>query len=269
LSKVNYEFVPVPSHIEEEIPQPALEKLYRILLRLYRRGVTNPPMRLLAKLMGKAIRTVQRYARALVSLGKLVILPQRITRNRNAPNIYSLIGLEGGVGDKFVVEKQGESTNTTTSAPTAAVEEIPVEVKPSKTRIAWEARQAKDAADHDWMLAGFVGRGKVWALAQLNKAYERTKWAMKANVGVWDGDPGPGMSDEEAMEVRAEMEQLDREENQRQAKQREYETAWHEAHAERRERLEAEFDSPEKIAEMRELENRLSMKIWGRVAYGK
>jgi hypothetical protein len=205
LPKVSYEFVPVPSHIEEEIPQPALEKLYRILLRLYRRGICNPPMRLLAKFMRKTIRTVQRYIRELVRLGKLLVTAQRVSRDRNGPNIYHLIGLAGGVGDKNVVEKKGEVLTTTTPAPAAAGSESTSEVKPSKTRLEWEARQTKDAADRQMRLQGWVDRGKLWLGMQqrrLDKAYERNRMAMRARIGMNTYD-GPQMSDDEVQEIRA------------------------------------------------------------------
>jgi hypothetical protein len=205
LSKVNYEFVPVPSNLDKLIPDATLAKFWKKLLELWRKGISDPSVRLLASLMEKSERSIQRYQRALESMGMLAKQLRRVLHNRNDTNVYTLMGFQVGVGDKNVVEKKGESTNTTTPPASPAGLESINEVKPSKTRLEWEARQAKDAADHGLRLQGWVDRGKLWLGMQqwrLAKAYERNRMALQARIGVYDG---PQMSDEEVIEVRERM----------------------------------------------------------------
>jgi len=144
--RVGFEFTPVPEFIEREIETPALEKLYRIIMRMVRRGNSDPSLRVLAKAMGRSLRMVQRYIRALVRLGKLIVQERRITRDRNATNVYILPDLQKGVGDKNVTEKKGEVLKTTTAAPERAAGK-------SELHKLYEARLAQDRADSKWRKA--------------------------------------------------------------------------------------------------------------------
>jgi hypothetical protein len=186
LARVDYEFTPVPETIEREIEKAALERLFRILLRFYRRGVTDPSMRQLAHAMRKGVRQVQRYIRELVALGKLLVTARRVARDRNNTNVYTLTNLAGGVGVRSDVEKRGEVLTTTT--PATARGSV---VKPAKSNEAlqWALRKAHDALDALRMRGEYADRGKLWFELQqrrLNQAYERTSRAM---VGVYVPKP--------------------------------------------------------------------------------
>lgn len=175
-SPVKYEFVPVPEFIEDDVADPRLEKLWRIILRSLRKGVVELPLRLLAHSMKRSVRMVQRYIRALVKLGKLVVTERRVSHNRNLSNVFAIPNLDGGVGDKNVVEKKGKVLNTTTPAP-----------KREGLRELLEARFAQDREDSRWKRAEFEHKARVWAESKkwkLQKAYERTRMAMEAMVGV-------------------------------------------------------------------------------------
>ena len=184
LLPVQYEFVPIPEYIEKEIPDARLEKLFRIILRMLRRGTIDPPLRLLAHYMKKSIRTVQRYIRALVELGKLAVTERRIARHRNLSNVFSIPELHRGVGDKTVVEKKGEDLKTKTTATERGGEKSPLQKL-------WEARFAQDRKDSNWKRAQYEQKAREWAESkrwQLQQAYQRTYMAMQACVGVYRGE---------------------------------------------------------------------------------
>lgn len=192
-------FVAVPEFIELEIETPALEKLYRILMRYARRGICDPSIRVLMRAMKRTDRTVQRYIRALVRLGKLVVQARRVTKNRNATNVYILPDLQRGVGDKNVTEKLSTEINTTTPAPEARVEITDPDEHKSALRKFWEARFAQDKRDSRWKQDEYQQKATFWESAKgwrLDKALERTRMAMKASVGVWNGIPTPASADD-------------------------------------------------------------------------
>jgi hypothetical protein len=122
---------------------------------------------------------VQRYIRALVALGKLIVIPRKVARNYNEPNTYAIPNLGGG-GDMDVMEKKGEFLNTTTPAPAAAVQPSPMQVEHEK-------RKANDAKASRIMREVYELRGQLWARLKgwrLDKAHERNRMALEASVGV-------------------------------------------------------------------------------------
>jgi hypothetical protein len=185
MARVHYDFVPVPETIEREIEKPALERLYRILLRFIRRGVTDPSLRQLAHAMRRGVRQVQRYINGLVELGKLLVKVRRVTGNRNNTNVYALTDLQRGVGVINDTEKRRENLKTNTPAPEARG----LESKPEKStlQLQGEMRRLQDKLDSLRMRGEYVERGKLWFELQqcrLRKAYERTRIAMGASIGV-------------------------------------------------------------------------------------
>jgi hypothetical protein len=270
--QIAFDFDAVPSDLEDVIPDERLDKLFRILLRLARRGIHDPSLRWLAAKMRKSKRMVQRYLRRLVALGHLAIEAVRVSFNRNAHNIYRIIGLGGGVGDKNVTEKKGEFLKTSTPPPAAAAS------SPSETKLKYEERKAGDAKASAIMREVYELRAKLWAKLKgwkLDKAYERNRMALAASVGRYVPDS------EEAKRVNAEAEAWLAEQPQRDAERaRKAEEARRVAEVERvekarlaaevaeqrrlkDERLDAEFYSPEQVAYRARLD--LKIRMAGRV----
>jgi hypothetical protein len=188
LLRVGYDFTPMPEYIEQAIDKPYLERLFRILLRFARRGVLDPSIRRIASAMGKSMRTVQRYIRALVALGKLVVVKRRRSRDRNDTNLYSFPTLQMGVGDKVDVEKRGEVLKTSTTP-----RENP--------RVAVESRLQENQTAAVRMREWYDTNGKLWAagkLLRLQKALERNRNALRACVGM---APTPTVFDPVAAEA--------------------------------------------------------------------
>jgi hypothetical protein len=96
--KIGYDFDPVPSDLDDEISNPHLSKLFRIIMKFLRRGFNDPPIRLLMAKMKKGKRQVQRYINMLKELGKLLVTYRKIAGARNLTNIFSLPKLGGGGG---------------------------------------------------------------------------------------------------------------------------------------------------------------------------
>jgi hypothetical protein len=175
-----------------EIETPALEKLYRIIMRSVRRGVSDPSVRKLASVMKRSMRTIHRYLRALVRLGKLVVQTRRRTGDRNDTSIYILPDLLGGVYDKGVVEKRGEVLKTTTPSPEALGSSSPPAKPKSDLQALMEARFAQDKADAGWRRREYERKATFWDTMKgwrLSKAIERTRRAMEAQVGVFTPPP--------------------------------------------------------------------------------
>jgi hypothetical protein len=169
----------MPSAIEQEIIKPALERLWRILLRFIRKGVNNPPLRLLAAAMRKGIRQVQRDIRELVKLGKLIVTEHRVDFKRNAPNSYTLVDLQPALGVIDDTEKQGEVLKTST----------PPRENP---RVAMEARRKQDDEDRQRMRKNYDDKAAFWAMCKqtrVGKALERGSNALRASLGVYKGEP--------------------------------------------------------------------------------
>jgi hypothetical protein len=188
LARVSYEFTPIPADIDLD---PILEKLYRIFIKLWRRGIVDPCNRLLADLVGRCERSVRYYCRKLEKLGLLGVIQRRVTKNRNASNVYTLMGLEGGVGAKNCPEKKGEVLKTTTPAPERGAVDPP---GPSTTALQWELRRVRDALDSLRMRGAYEDRGKSWVEMQqwrLHKAKERCRIAMNACIGMYNGPSTP------------------------------------------------------------------------------
>ena len=198
--RVAFEFTPVPEFIEREIETPALEKLYRILLRMARRGISDPSLRVLAKAMKRSLRMVQRYIRGLVMLGKLVVQVRRVTRDRNDTNVYILPDLQRGVGDRNVVEKLRAELKTTTPAPEARVGKF------------WEARFAQDREDSNWRREQYQRKASFWEAVKgwrLDKALERTRRAVEACVGISKAERFDTLTAEEEADFDRQMAELD------------------------------------------------------------
>jgi hypothetical protein len=185
LARVSYAFTPVPQNIGEVLT-PSEERLYRELIALAQRGIVEPCIRVLASIIKRTDRTVQRLLRSLEFKGLLAIIERRISSHRNAPNIYKLLGLvfHGGVGDKNATEKNRKFLKTTTPAPLRGVEK-------SVTALKYALQHLQDKFDTLRMRLEYKDRGQLWEQTKLNKAVERTKRATAASLGVWKGPETP------------------------------------------------------------------------------
>jgi hypothetical protein len=215
---------------------------------------------------------VQRYLRRLVALGHLAIEMVRVSFNRNAHNIYRIIGLGGGVGDKNDTEKKGENLKTTTPPPAA------VAASPSETKLKYEERKAGDAKASAVMREVYELRGKLWAKLKgwrLDKAYERNRMALAARVGMRPSEEEEKRINAEAEAWMAEQPQREAERARRdeeakcvaEAKRVEQERLAAEAAEQRRrenERSDAEFNSPEQVARRARLDQKIRMagRVW-------
>jgi DNA-binding transcriptional MocR family regulator len=197
LPKVTFPFEPTPAFIEDHIDSAAVERALRIITRYIRRGIFDPSIRQLSRALKRSARTVQRYIRALVKLGKLVVTARRVSRSRNATNVYKLVDFLGvnskGVGDKNVTEKKGEVLKTTT--PAVAGSSSPTSAKqPSPFQRHWEQfraeRRAHDEKVSAQMQAQYEAKGRNFAEMQgwrLQQAFERTRMAVAARLGMYTG----------------------------------------------------------------------------------
>jgi hypothetical protein len=159
-----------------ELP-PALAKLYVILLDLEKDGIVTPPMRMLADLMKRKVRSVQRYILGLVGRGLLTVLRRKIGAFLCDTNLFILTKIRGGGGGDRIVGEKIETLKTTTP-PVAA---------PLQMKLDHEARRKRDHQDSAVMREVYELRGRLWAQLKnwrLDKAVERTRMAMKAAVGV-------------------------------------------------------------------------------------
>jgi hypothetical protein len=177
--QIRFGFDPVPSGLDEEIPDAQQSKLYRIILTLLRRGMEKPPLRLLASLMDRSIRMVQRYLRALEALGKVIITGRKIAYNYNEPNTYAIPNLVGvGGGDIDVTEKKVESLTTST----------PPRESP---RVAIEAKRKQDEQDRQRMRKAYDDRSAFWAMCKETRLGKASRRVSEACMGVWRGERTP------------------------------------------------------------------------------
>jgi hypothetical protein len=183
--QIGFAFDPTPSGLDEEIPDAQQSKLYRIILTLLRRGMEKPPLRLLASLMDRSIRMVQRYLRALEALGKVIITGRKIAYNYNEPNTYAIPNLVGrGGGEMDVTEKKVESLTTST----------PPRESP---RVAMEAKRKQDEQDRQRMRKAYDDRATFWAMCKETRLGKASRRVSEAFVGVWRGPVTPDLTPEE------------------------------------------------------------------------
>jgi hypothetical protein len=192
LARVSYAFVPMPQNIGEVLT-PSEQRLYGELIALAQRGLVGPCMRVLASIIKRSVRTVQRLLRSMALKGVLEIIERRISSYRNAPNIYKLIGLvfHGGVGDKNVTEKNGKLLKTTTPAPERGARGRP---ERSNAALRYEIRRLQDKLDSERMRSAYADCGKLHTEMKewrLSKAVERTRRAVAACVGLYTGPEVP------------------------------------------------------------------------------
>lgn len=192
LARVSYAFVPMPQNIGEVLT-PSEERLYGVLIALAQRGIVEPCIRVLASIIKRSERTVQRLQRSMALKGVLEIIERRISACRNAPNIYKLLGLvfHRGVGDKNVTEKNGKLLKTTTPAPGRGARGKPDQ---SHEALRYEIRRLQDKLDSERMQRAYVDRGKLHTEGKewrLSKALERTRIAAAACIGRYMGPETP------------------------------------------------------------------------------
>lgn len=187
LPRVDYAFVPVAENAQDDIASPTLRDFFcRVLMGFWRRGISNPPIRLLMAKMKKSRSQIKRYIRELVALGKMTWRELKVSHNRNAPNIYTPTACVGGVGFINEPERKGEVLKTTTRAPTAAGVEVKPTItpKPSVPGLQWALRKAHDVIASLRMRGEYADRGKLWERSRMDKAYERNRMALQARVGM-------------------------------------------------------------------------------------
>lgn len=196
---------------------------WRILMRWRRAwvgAVFDPAYRKIASWFGKSVSQARRYIKDFARWGLLVIEERRCAWNRNHPNVYKLVDSivvnRGGV--PFINEQEKQDSSLKTNAPADAgsislSEEKPEKPKPqpSAFRLLWETVKGdlkeKDGADRARVKAAYEAKGLEFAEKQgwrLAAAYERTRRAVKASLGVYKQEPAT------PVEV-AEMERVERE----------------------------------------------------------
>jgi hypothetical protein len=189
LARVSYPFTPIPQNLAEVLT-PSEERLYGILIGLAQRGIVDPCVRVLASIIKRTVRTVQRLLRSLERKRLLEVIERRISSFRNAPNIYKLLNLvfHGGVGDKNFTEKHRKLLKTTTPAPERGAGGRP---ESSMAALQYKLRQAQDEVDHWRKRFEYVESGNLWAKWRSRKAEERDRIASAASVGVFQGEKTP------------------------------------------------------------------------------
>jgi hypothetical protein len=177
-----------------ELP-PALAKLYVVLLDLQKDGIVTPPMRMLADLMKREVRSVQRYISGLVSRGLLTVIRRKIGDFLCNTNLFILTEISGGGGGDRIVGEKIETLKTTTP-PVAA---------PSQTKVDREALRKRDNQDSAVMREVYELKGRMIAFfknLRVTKAEQGERLAAEASVGVWKG---PGWTAEELHELKSRM----------------------------------------------------------------
>jgi hypothetical protein len=178
LARVSFAFTPVPHNIGEVLT-PIEERLYRILISLAQRalhGIVECCVRVLGSIIHRSRRQTQRILRSMERKGVLETIERQISSNRNAPNLYKLLGLvfQGGVGVKTTAEKNRKLLKTTTAERSIAA-------------LKDALRRMQDERDHERMLRRYEKRGEL----MLSKAVERTKRAAAACLGMYTGPKTP------------------------------------------------------------------------------
>jgi hypothetical protein len=198
LARVSYAFVPIPQNIGEVLT-PIEAKLYGVHISFAQRGIIGPCVRVLAAIIKRSERTVQRLQRSMERKGLLAIIERRISACRNAPNLYKLIGLvfQGGVGDKNVTEKHRKLLKTTTPAPERGAGG---RVDRSIAALLFENRRLQDAVDKLRKLAEYTENGHLWAKFKERGRSGAARMASAASLGVWNG---PAVPDSEWEPLRA------------------------------------------------------------------
>jgi hypothetical protein len=98
-------------------------------------GWHDPPERVLASMIGRTVRTVQRLQAQLVAAGRLSITHRKIGPRENDTNVYAVIG---GGGDTDVREVLKTNTNTKASRPASTFpSKLRNENDGLKTRVRW------------------------------------------------------------------------------------------------------------------------------------
>jgi hypothetical protein len=212
LARVSYAFVPVPQNIGEVLT-PSEERLYVKLIGLAQRGLVEPCIRVLASIIERSVRTVQRLLRSLERKGLLAIIERRISAYRNAPNIYKLLGLvfHGGVGDKNATEENRKFLKTTTPAPERGAGGRPDR---SSAALLYENRRLQDEVDSLRTLGRYTENGNLWAKFKgwrENKRSEADRMRSEALVGVYNAPVLTAEQQREEKRLWAELEEEIRE----------------------------------------------------------
>jgi hypothetical protein len=200
LARVSFAFTPMPYNTGEVLT-PSEERLYGVLIGLAQRGIVEPCIRVLASIIKRTDRTVQRLLRSMARKRLIEIIERRITSYRNAPNLYKLLGLvfHGGVGDKSVTEKNRKLLKTTTPAPERGAGN---HLESSITALQHQLRRKQDEIDHWRKRFEYDENGSLRAKFKQwrsRKAGERENLKVEALVGVYTG---PKMADDEIERLR-------------------------------------------------------------------
>jgi DNA-binding Lrp family transcriptional regulator len=107
-------YAKVPEDMLERLDHPTAERVYRALCECMRRGWFDPPIRWLAARVKRSYMQVTRGLNRLKAAGYIRWVRRRISRTRNATNVYVLVG----VTITHVIEKQKREVKT--KAPRAA-----------------------------------------------------------------------------------------------------------------------------------------------------
>jgi hypothetical protein len=193
----------MPEHIEDYIAEAHLERVWRVLKRETNRktGFCDISNARLASILGKSERTIKRYTKALDERGLIqkILRPSSKGCRFNESNRYIVLDLGGSIwkgrrpsggGDTSGTQIHPDVLNTNTPAQETRGSEC--EPAKSNHHLRWENRRLRDELASVRMRGVYVERGKRWFEMQqgrLHKAYERTRMALHASVGVYVPKP--------------------------------------------------------------------------------
>jgi len=229
-------FTAVPDRVDDVGLTRTQQSTYRMMLRVIRRcnSVCDWPVRRLASACGVSESTFERDIRVLKAKGLIAVEHRKVpTCSRwNNTNLYSLpVPVSVGGGVKNEGEKQAEKDLKTTT---------PARENP---RDEWEARWVQDREDHNRMREQYETVGRTiqaeieqrMAASEENRRYwregsrhrwtggrqhrmeraeERNRRAMQANVGVYTGDTAE-MSEEQRLELLSKIAANERKEREK------------------------------------------------------